>query len=80
VVRFTLQSGRGSDCEIAVFDPMGRRTRVLFKGFLAAGRHPFSWNGLDERGRAAPAGVYLVRALSPGAAGGAAVLKIVRSQ
>lgn len=47
--------------ELAVFDPRGRLVRVLESGSRAAGRHLASWDGLDQAGRAAPAGTYLCR-------------------
>jgi hypothetical protein len=35
--------------------------RSLASGYLDAGEHRATWNGLDEGGRPAAAGVYLIR-------------------
>jgi hypothetical protein len=43
---------------VLILDATGRRLAVLVDETLAAGPHEFTWSGLDETGRAAPAGVY----------------------
>ena len=65
-VRLDLDLPRAAAVEATVYDPAGRRVRVLARGVLAAGRHPLAWDGADERGTAAPAGVYFVRASAVG--------------
>jgi flagellar hook assembly protein FlgD len=40
--------------------------RQLQHGRLLAGPHAIEWNGRDDGGRRAPAGVYFVRFSSPG--------------
>ena len=47
--------------EIAVFDPAGRRLRVLEQGGRPAGRHRVVWDGRDEVGGKLGNGIYLVR-------------------
>jgi hypothetical protein len=55
-IRFGLaQGGRAS---IGVFDVQGRRVRSLVDGDLPAGEHAVSWDGIDDQGRQAAAGVY----------------------
>jgi hypothetical protein len=54
-------SARGGRVEVAVFDLLGRRQRSLFDGPVGAGSHELAWDGRDERGVPAPAGVYLCR-------------------
>jgi hypothetical protein len=44
-----------------VFDTHGRRLRTLLDGWTAAGDHEARWDFRDDRGRAVPAGVYLIR-------------------
>lgn len=44
-----------------VYDAVGRQVHTLVDGFRSAGRHVVSWNGADDAGRPAPAGVYLYR-------------------
>lgn len=58
-IDFTLL--RSGPAELAVHDLAGRRLRILHTGPLAAGNHGFSWDGRDERGRAAASGVYHFR-------------------
>jgi flagellar hook assembly protein FlgD len=44
-----------------VYDLAGRRVRNLLEGVFPAGNHAATWDGLDERGRHVPAGVYFCR-------------------
>ena len=46
---------------LTVYDVLGRRVRSVWQGPLGAGRHRFTWDGRDEAGRAAAAGVYIYR-------------------
>lgn len=46
---------------LAAYDAAGRRIRVLVDGKLPTGVHSSSWNGLDDRGRRVPAGVYFYK-------------------
>ncbi len=47
--------------QLRVFDLQGRLVRTLLDGDYAAGRHTVQWNGRDDLGRVASAGVYLAR-------------------
>lgn len=48
--------------EVSLFDLSGRRVRSLLSDpGLSPGAHSVHWNGLDDRGTRARAGVYLVR-------------------
>jgi hypothetical protein len=60
--RFDLELGTSAQVDVSVFDAAGRRVRVLTRGNHAAGRHALAWDGRDERGTRARAGVYFVRA------------------
>jgi flagellar hook assembly protein FlgD len=51
---------------LRVFDVAGRVVATLAEGPLAAGEHPFRWNGRDDRAAPAPAGLYFVRLDAPG--------------
>jgi hypothetical protein len=52
---------RPSPGALEIHDAAGRRVRVLASGALAAGPHAVRWDGRDDAGRAAPAGVYFAR-------------------
>jgi subtilisin-like proprotein convertase family protein len=43
---------------LSVVDAQGRRIRTLFDGQLQAGSHSRIWDGSDESGKSAPAGLY----------------------
>jgi spore coat protein A len=53
-------SGRAR-VELGVFDVQGRRVRSLASGVHPPGYVSTAWDGRDDRGRAVPNGVYLVR-------------------
>ena len=55
-IRFGLP--RAAAATIGIFDVQGRRVRGLLEGHLPAGEHAAAWDGRDDRGRRAPAGVY----------------------
>jgi hypothetical protein len=63
-IRFSL--ARAEDVDLGVYDLGGRLVRQLQHGRLLAGPHAIEWNGRDDGGRRAPAGVYFVRFSSPG--------------
>lgn len=52
---------RNRTVEIAVYDILGRRLRLLAEGTFEPGWHRVQWNGTDERGVAVTSGVYFVR-------------------
>ena len=55
--------GASAPVKVELFDLAGRRVRTLFEGALEGGRrHGLSWDGLDDRGRPLPSGVYFCRA------------------
>ena len=59
-VQFVSEEPRPGIAETEIVDLQGRV--VLRLGAIALGpRVSFSWNGLDERGARAPAGLYLVK-------------------
>jgi hypothetical protein len=46
------------EVSLKVFDVGGRLVKVIASGTMSAGSHVLSWDGHDDRGSAAPAGVY----------------------
>ena len=73
--RFELVLPHAATAEVTLFDATGRRVRTILSGPAGAGRSVLSWDGRDERGRRASAGVYFLRAT---AAGATATRRLVR--
>ena len=67
-IRFTLdfgdQGGTTAGVRAEIYDLAGRRVRLLEQQGLEAGPHTLTWDGSDESGRPARAGVYFVRVLA----------------
>jgi len=59
-LRFALPAD-AARVRLDVYDVQGRRVRILHDGALAAGEHTVVWNGMDDRGRDLPSGVYVCR-------------------
>ncbi len=55
-----------SAMRLTVHDAAGRVVRVLRAGEAATGPHAAEWDGRDDAGRAAPAGVYYLRLAADG--------------
>jgi len=64
LLRFRLESAASVD--LAIFSIGGERRRTLLRGDATAGDHSLRWEGLDDAGRALPAGMYMVRLQSGG--------------
>ena len=60
------QEGGGGEVSAVVYDLSGRRVRVLEESLPFAGSYEFVWDGMDDDGRPARPGIYLVRARSLG--------------
>jgi hypothetical protein len=50
--------------QIAIYDVRGALVRRLVDQTMSAGDHAISWNGVDDRGRAATSGIYFVRMIA----------------
>jgi hypothetical protein len=66
---------KDASVNMSVFDVNGRLVKRLAWGAYTAGRHTARWDGKDEGGRAAPAGVYWCRLVT---AGGTLERRLVR--
>ncbi len=75
--RIDWASDRAADVSLAVYDTAGRRVRQLAAGPASAGVHSAVWDGRDEGGRLAAAGIYFVRLEGPD---GPDARKIVRTR
>jgi flagellar hook assembly protein FlgD len=51
----------GLEGRVTIYDVAGRRVRSLHSGMISAGHTTIGWDGRDEHGVAAVAGVYFVR-------------------
>jgi hypothetical protein len=61
-VALWVSGPKGTAARILIFDAAGRLVRTAWNGTLTGHTFAVSWNGRDDSGREAPAGVYLVRA------------------
>ena len=68
---------RAARARLVLMDVAGRRTRTLVDGPLEAGPHDCAWDGRDEHGSPAPAGLYWALIES---AGETAVRRLVRTR
>src|SRR5262249_42400568 len=73
MVRFQVRD-HGS-VETSIYDASGRRVRALVRGPLDAGAHDIPWDGRDDAGRRAPAGIYFVKVVTRD---GAATSRLVK--
>ncbi len=65
-IAFTLE--HAGPVKLRIFDPRGRLVRTLVDGSREAGPQLVAWNGRDDRGQTAAAGVYLYRLEADGRA------------
>jgi hypothetical protein len=63
-VRFALTLPHADRVDVAIYDVVGRRVRVLISGPVETGRREIEWDGRDEAGRRVGAGILFVRAAS----------------
>ena len=66
-VRLYVPAENGAaDLDLAVYDLLGRRVRVLHQGAIAPGWHNMVWDGRDAKGQGQSSGLYFMRARSAG--------------
>ena len=65
-VSLTLELPRAGGARVEVLDLSGRSVRTLHAGPAPAGTLPLQWDGAGASGRAAPAGLYFIRATAGG--------------
>jgi hypothetical protein len=61
-----LEGGGTQSIELVVFDVSGLRVRTLISASSVGGEVATVWDGLDDAGTPAPAGVYIVRLVAGG--------------
>jgi flagellar hook capping protein FlgD len=59
--RFAFELPEAAPVTLAIFDPSGRRVATLAWGTWSAGRHEVVWNGADDRGAPAGAGLFFAQ-------------------
>ena len=62
---FTFMIAREGRVNLSVYTLRGQLVRTLVDESLATGSHTVLWDGMDNAGRQAPSGVYLVRMTAP---------------
>jgi len=78
-VSLRFQQSRPASIRVVVYDVAGRRVReIRTEEPFAAGTNTVQWDGLDQKGSAAPAGVYLARIEAGDQAVSAKLIRISR--
>jgi len=75
-VNVHLRLPRPAEIAVGIFDSSGRSVRRLQRGHLSAGDHVVVWDGKDDHGFEAAAGVYQVRLGSEGVSASAQVVHL----
>jgi hypothetical protein len=75
-VSFTLELKQPGDALVEVLDVSGRRIRAIHRGAAPAGALALTWDGADESGRPAPAGLYWMRATGLGESVGTRFVRV----
>ncbi len=63
VINFTLP--QESRFNLAIYNLLGQRVRLLAQGVRPAGEYRATWDGRDDAGQALPSGVYIYRLETP---------------
>ena len=58
-IEYTVR--KAAPVDLAVYNVLGQRVRTLVSGTVRSGAHAVTWDGTDDAGVAAPAGVYVYR-------------------
>ncbi|MDX2475570.1 MAG: FlgD immunoglobulin-like domain containing protein [Candidatus Krumholzibacteria bacterium] len=59
--KISFEMATAGHARLAIYDAAGRHVRTLVDGQRAAGSHAMTWDGRDNSGQSAAAGVYLYR-------------------
>jgi hypothetical protein len=73
--RIAFDLAHGAHVRVHIYDARGRFVRMLVDGFRQAGPNAVIWDGLDDRGVSASAGIYVCQVVSGGTS---ATRKLVR--
>lgn len=58
---FSISLPHSITVDITVFDVSGRMVKIIYSGKLAQGRHAFTWNGKNNRGKPVASSIYFIR-------------------
>ncbi|MBU2483175.1 MAG: FG-GAP repeat protein, partial [Proteobacteria bacterium] len=58
VIEYALKGLSRQYVELTVYNMLGQRVRSLWQGVEGGGKHVVSWDGLDDRGKEVPSGIY----------------------
>jgi flagellar hook assembly protein FlgD len=63
IISFTLVK----DCnvQVLVYDITGRKTREVLNKFMNTGSHSVLWDSLDDSGKEAASGIYIIKIITP---------------
>lgn len=75
-VAFRLDMLNAGRARVSLHDATGRLVRTLVNGALPAGSNALSWDGMDDAGRALPAGLYFVSVDAAGTRAAGRVVKL----
>lgn len=65
MVRLRFELAVAAPARLEILDAAGRRVRTLLDAALPAGQHDRAWDARNDRGEAAPPGIYFVRLRTP---------------
>lgn len=74
----SLDLPAGGATRVALYDVQGRLVKRLVNSWLPAGLHAVTWDGTDDEGRSAGAGVYFARVEANGVRAGQRLVKLER--
>jgi len=63
--KITFQISRKSPVELSVYNIVGQRVKILASDTRQPGSYDIYWDGRDFKGNRMPAGIYLVRLVTP---------------
>ena len=72
--KIRLSLAQAARVNAGVYDVAGRLVRTLQRGTMTAGAHELAWDGRDDGGRAAGAGLYFIRMTADGREYGARLI------
>ncbi len=57
-IRYDLWGNYERSVELVIYNLLGERVRTVISGRQRGGQHVADWNGTDDKGNAAPSGIY----------------------